>query len=123
MREMKGFTELRERGRMTWSEQSRAWVATPDEITDTLASEGFAECKHVMTTSRRDGRSAGGLWQGVDARTGSVASAIWVHRPLWHHAIMFIEIDGESLTESQGAAGAIRATPVGDPYQDEGGEA
>jgi hypothetical protein len=49
------------------------------------------------TTSRRDLRPAGGVWQGVNARTGTVASAIWVNRPGWQQAIVFIEIDGESL--------------------------
>jgi hypothetical protein len=126
MQEMKGFDELREQSRMTWSEQEHGWVAAPEEILNALSNNGFEECKRAMTTSRRDGQPAGGLWQGVDTRTGSVASAIWVTRPAWHHAIMFIEVDGESLTEDRGACGAtepLRATRERDPYPDEGGEA
>jgi hypothetical protein len=89
--------ELREQGRMTWSEGERGWVAAPTEILDALVSAGFEACKREVTTSRRDGRPAGGVWQGVNMRTGTVASAIWVNRPGWQHAIMFIDVDGESL--------------------------
>jgi hypothetical protein len=126
MREMKGFNELRGQSRMTWSEQEHGWVAAPEEIVDALANDGFEQCKRELTTSRRDSQPAGGLWQGVDTRTGSVASAIWVNRPPWHHALVFIEVDGESLTEGEGVSGAtepVRATRERDPYQDEGGEA
>ena len=62
-----------------------------------LSKDGFQECKREMTTSRRDLRPAGGLWQGVNPRNGSVASAIWVTRPARHQAIVFIDIDGKSL--------------------------
>lgn len=123
MRQMKGFNELREQSRMTWIEQEHGWDAAPDEIFSALLGEGFAECKREMTTSRGDSQPAGGLWQGVDRRTGSVASAIWVNRPAWHRAIMFIEVDGESLTGGQrpGPDHGYPA-PERDPYQDEGGE-
>ena len=50
-----------------------------------------------MTTSRRDLRRAGGVWQGVNSHTGAVASAIWVHRPDRPQAIVFIDIDGKSF--------------------------
>jgi hypothetical protein len=126
MRQMRGFDELRERSPMTWSEQEHGWTAAPEEILDALSDDGFEECKRALTTSRRDSQPAGGLWQGVNTHTGSVASAIWVTRPAWHHAIVFIEVDGESLTERQslcGATGPIRAIRERDPYQDEGGEA
>jgi hypothetical protein len=123
MRQMKGFNELREQSRMTWIEQERGWDAAPDEIFSALLDEGFAECKREMTTSRGDSQPAGGLWQGVDTRTGSVASAIWVNRPAWHRAIMFIEVDGESLTGGQRReSDRGYSAPERDPYQDEGGE-
>ncbi len=98
MRQMKGFDQLRESSRMTWTEPEHGWVAAPEEIVNALSNDGFEECKREMTTSRRDSQPAGGLWQGVDPRTGSVASAIWVNRLAWHEAIVFIEVDGESLT-------------------------
>lgn len=98
MRQLKGFSDLREQSRMTWSEHEHGWVAAPEEILSALSRDGFEECKREMTTSRLDRQPAGGLWQGVNTRTGSVASAIWVHRPARHHAIVFIEVDGELLT-------------------------
>jgi hypothetical protein len=103
MRQLKGFNELRQHSRMTWVEEEHGWVAAPEEIVSALSIDGFEECKREMTTSRRDSQPAGGLWQGVDTRTGSVASAIWVNRPAWQQAIVFIEVDGESFTGGAGA--------------------
>jgi hypothetical protein len=57
---------------------------------------GLNELRARGRTSRRDLR-ARGVWQGVNPRTGSVASAIWVSRPVGDHAIVFIEVDGDSL--------------------------
>jgi hypothetical protein len=65
-----------------------------------LAADGFAECKREMTTSRRDCRPVGGVWQGVNPQTKSVASLIWVARPAARPATLFIEIDGEALLSS-----------------------
>ncbi len=95
---MRDLNALREERRMAWIEGQDGWAAAPEEILDALSSAGFEECKREMTTSRGDRRPAGGLWQGIDTGTGSVASAIWVNRPAPHHAIVFIEIDGEPLT-------------------------
>src|SRR5437899_5484906 len=89
--------ELRTDGRMTWREAESGWIAAPEEIVTALASEGFEECKRALTTSRRDGRPAGGVWQGLNIRTGSVASAIWVNRAASPQAIVFITVDGEPL--------------------------
>jgi hypothetical protein len=116
MREMIGLAELRQQGRMTWMEPERGWVAAPEEILTALAKDGFAECKRELTTSRSDSRPAGGVWQGVDERTATVASAIWVNRPGWQQAIVFIDIDGQSF-EAGGAS-----SPTGDADRDEGGE-
>ena len=102
MRQVNGFNALREQRGMTWIEPEHGWVAAPEAILKALSNEGFEECKHELTTSRRDRQPAGGLWQGVDTRTGSVASAIWVHHPAWQHAVVFIEVDGESLTGGEG---------------------
>jgi hypothetical protein len=103
MRAMMGFNALREQKRMTWIAQEHGWAATPEDIVTALSNEGFEECKREQTTSRRNRRPAGGVWQGVDTRTGSVASAVWVNRPmLWPHDIVFIEVDGESLAVGEG---------------------
>jgi len=102
---------------MTWIEQEHGRVAAPEDIVTTLSKDGFEECKREMMTSRRDLRPAAGVWQGVNPRTGSVASAICVTRPTRHQAIVFIPIDGESLTDDH------RDPAVeGDPYTEEGGE-
>lgn len=82
---------------MTWIEDEGGWVAVPEDIVDALSREGFDECKRETTTSRRDLRPAGGVWQGVNTRTGAVASAIWVDRPARPPAIVFVTIDGESV--------------------------
>ena len=87
------LAELREGGRMTWAARERGWVAAPDEVVDAFARGGFEECQRATTTSRRDLRPAGGVWQGVNHATGSVASAIWVTRAAGGAALMFIEID------------------------------
>ncbi len=113
-----GLTALREQGRMTWTEGERAWLAVPDEIVNALVKDGFEECKRMMTTSRRDLRPAGGVWQGVNPGTGSVASAIWVTRPAWRQAMVFVDIDGESVKGDPGDSSASS----GDPYKEEGGE-
>ena len=115
MRAMAGFDALRAHSRITWIEQAQGWIAAPDDIVNVLANEGFEECKRETTTSRRDRQPAGGLWQGVNTLTGSVASAIWVTRPVWQDAVVFIEVDGESL--------ALRARPItsGQPRRSLGG--
>jgi hypothetical protein len=83
MRQMTGLNELREQGGMTWIEQEHGWVAAPEEIVEALSKDGFEECQREMTM-----RPAGGAWQGVETRTGSVVSAIWVNRPAWQQPIL-----------------------------------
>jgi hypothetical protein len=91
---------LRRDGRMTWMEPEGGWMAAPDEIVGAFAKDGFEECKREMTTSRRDRRPAGGVWQGLNTCSGSVASAIWVNRAASRQAIVFITIDGEPVKGS-----------------------
>jgi hypothetical protein len=108
---MNGVNALREQGGMTWIEDGRAWVAAPAEVLNALANDGFEECKREMTTSRRDCRPSGGVWQGINPRTRSVASVIWVARAEGQAAMVFIEIDGDSITR-----------PGRDPDEEEGGQ-
>jgi hypothetical protein len=95
---MNAIDQLREQGKMTWIEEEHGWVAAPEDIVDALANEGFVECKSATTTSRRDLRPTGGLWQGVNKSTGAVASTIWMDSPSRPQIIVFITIDGESVT-------------------------
>lgn len=107
---MTGLNELREQGRI-WSEGEHEWMGVPDEILRALETDGFAECNREMTKGRRDCRPAGGVWQGTNPRTGSVASVIWVTRAPAPAAGLFIEIDGESITR-----------PGRDSPEEEGGD-
>ena len=112
MQTMTGFNALREHSRITWIEQEHGWAATPEDIVTVLSNEGFEECKREQTTSRRNRQPAGGVWQGVDTRTGSVASAVWVNRPAWPHDIVFIEVDGESFAGGEGGCVDPRTEPI-----------
>src|SRR3990172_240571 len=94
---MTSLNELREQGQMTWSEQEQGWIGTPGKIFDALAADGFNECKREMISSRRDCRPVGGVWQGVNPLTNSVASLIWVARPAAPPAPLFLEIVGAAL--------------------------
>lgn len=116
MRPMPGLNELRELGRMTWIEEEHGWGAAPEDIVGALSSDGFAECKRETTTSRRDLRPAGGVWQGINPHTGSVASAIWLDRSPQARAIVFITVDGKSV-KNRGVLGL-----EADPYTEDGGE-
>jgi hypothetical protein len=94
---MSNLDALRDQGQMTWSEREQGWSGTPDDIFRALGADGFHECKREMTTSRRDCRPVGGVWQGVNSTTNSVASLIWVVRPAMQPAMLFLEIDGEAI--------------------------
>jgi hypothetical protein len=113
---LNGLNVLREQGRMTWIEAEHGWSAALEDIVAALSKDGFEECKRETTTSRRDLRPAGGVWQGVNAVTGSVASAIWVGRPSRARATVFLAIDGESVRDY-----SVRSIER-DPYRDDGGE-
>ena len=121
MQAMSAVDELRGQGRMTWVEAEQGWVAAPDEIVVALATDGFEECKRELTTSRRDSRPGGGVWQGVNAQTGMVASAVWVHRQRWPQALVFITVEGEPL-EGEPVAGDVSRQEA-DPKHEDGGEA
>jgi hypothetical protein len=96
---------------MAWIEEERGWIGDPAEVVKALAHDGFEESKRETTTSRRDCRPAGGVWQGINPHTRSVASVIWVAGPAAQGATVFIEVDGESIT-----------SPGRDPDEEEGGQ-
>lgn len=88
---------LRKQGQMTWSHHADGWTGEPEEVLRALGSDGFQECKREMTTSRRDCRPVGGLWQGVNPHTKSVASVVWVACSAPQPAMVFLEIDGVTM--------------------------
>ncbi|HEY3068204.1 MAG TPA: hypothetical protein VGL09_20615 [Methylomirabilota bacterium] len=91
---MQRFNDLREHGHMTWTGHEQAWIARPDDVVSALAQQGYEEYKREVTTPRRGLCAAGGVWQGLNTHTGSVASAIWVSRSTPEEALVFIDIDG-----------------------------
>ncbi len=91
------LSELHQNGRMQWADREHAWSAHPDDVVDALAHDGFQEYKREIAHSRRDRTATGGVWQGLNQRTGAVASAIWVNRPDAGEALVFIHIDGQPV--------------------------
>ena len=59
MQAVHSLNELREQGKMTWSERERGWVAAPAEILNALGSDGFEACKrespYLLLEERRPG--------------------------------------------------------------------
>lgn len=91
------LSQLCTHGRLQWIGPELGWLAEPGEVVAALCHDGFQECKHEVARSRRDRRPAGGVWQGLNSETGSVASAIWVSLPEQPSALVFIDIDGERV--------------------------
>lgn len=89
------LNELREYGRMHWLDRAQAWRAEPDDVVNALAADGFQECKRETARIPR-GAPTGGVWQGVDHRTGAVASTIWTRDPAGS-PLVFISINGHPL--------------------------
>jgi len=44
------------------------------------------------------------VWQGLDAATGAVASAIWIARPAAGHTLVFVDVDGRPVEVRPAAA-------------------
>jgi hypothetical protein len=88
---------LRAEGRMQWLHDVQAWRAEPDDVVGALSAQGFEECKRETARTPRGGRTAGGVWQGVDPQTGAVASTIWFCTPSTSPTV-FIAINGQPLT-------------------------
>jgi hypothetical protein len=89
--------QLREYGRMQWLDAAQAWRAEPDEVLRALAAEGFEEYKREIARTPGSGAGSGGVWQGLDHRTGAVASTIWVREPTTTATLVYITINGHPL--------------------------
>src|SRR5215831_12660528 len=98
---MKALRELVSEGRIAWAPAARGWIAQPGDIVEALAREGFAEFKADAARSRSGGAPTGGIWQGLDTRTGAVASAIWVRGEDGGRAVVFVDVDGTPINEDQ----------------------
>jgi hypothetical protein len=70
---------------------------TPEQVVDSLEQSGFHEYKREVARTGHD-HDAGGMWLGLDADTGSVASVIWVASDDEREpALVFVEVDGHPL--------------------------
>jgi hypothetical protein len=96
MQDIDRLDQLRAKGRMHWLDDVQAWRAEPDEVVRALAAQGFEECKCETARTPRGGAITGGVWQGLDPRTGVVASTIWFHTSI-DASTVFITIDGHPL--------------------------
>jgi hypothetical protein len=78
----------------------RAQVRDPEEIVDVLVRSGFHPYKQEVARTAQH-HAAGGLWLGLDERTGAVASVIWVARgDDGEPPQVFVEVDGHRLTSA-----------------------
>jgi hypothetical protein len=102
MRQMDGLmptlNDLYKQRRMTWTEQGKGWVGRPEEVLSALVTDGFYECQRGRRTSPSDRQLTEGAWDGVNPRTRSVASVTWTVPRAPEPPLVFIEIDGESIT-------------------------
>ena len=93
---MHAVNVLREQGRIAWAEEHRGWVASPEDVVSALTNDGFEEYKREVFRTL-GGEAAGGMWQGLNLRTGVGASVIWVNRDDPRRAVVFLHIDGEPV--------------------------
>lgn len=89
------LNELRDHGRMQWLDRAQGWQAEPDDIVNALTADGFQECKRETARVPR-APATGGVWQGIDPKTGAVASTVWTREP-GGASVVFITINGEAL--------------------------
>lgn len=102
---MKALEDLVSEGRIARAPEARGWLAKPDDIVDALAREGFAEFKADAARSHRDRAPTGGIWQGLDARTGAVASAIWIRDESSDRTVVFVDVDGRAIDDTHPVGG------------------
>lgn len=98
MREREHLLTMLASGRIRWTSERRAWRADPVAIVQALREDGYQEYQSMDARGRPGRESAGGMWQGLDARTGKVASAIWVRPEDSGQPLIFVDVDGEPLT-------------------------
>jgi hypothetical protein len=97
---MQHIDELEQQGAIRWRVEDRAWVADPGHVIRALVSDGYQEFRREIAKRSGDGTSWGGMWQGLDPRTGSVATVIWAQQASPQEPHVFIEIDGRPLEGS-----------------------
>jgi hypothetical protein len=101
MEQLDRFNLLREAGRIAWRGEEHGWLAAPDDVVAALSADGFHEYRREVLRSGHRSEPTGGLWQGIDKRTGAVASALWVALPDAQETIVFIDINGTPVRGEQ----------------------
>jgi hypothetical protein len=120
---MRSLGDLERNGTIRWRAENHAWIADPARVVQALTDEGFAEYRREIATSGRAHVTSGGMWHGLDPRTGVVAAVIWVAQATAPESHVFIEIDGRPVEGSAWseidaeilealAAGGGRLTPA-----------
>jgi hypothetical protein len=78
----------------------KCWTARPGDVLDALAQEGFQEFKREVVGRPRGARNLGGVWEGLESHSGSVASAVWVETEDPGDVQVFLSIDGERVADT-----------------------
>jgi hypothetical protein len=86
-------------GAMCWRAEDHAWIGDPERVVERIASIGFVEYRREIA-SHGPRAPSGGVWQGLDPRTGTVATVIWVAHPTAPESHVFIDIDGRPVEGS-----------------------
>ena len=94
---MEHLDELERRGELRWRAEDHAWIADPEQVMQALTAAGFGEYKRELATRARPRATSGGIWQGLDPRTGAVATVIWVTYAASPATHVFIEVDGRPI--------------------------
>ena len=97
---MQHFDDLERSGTMCWRAEDQAWIVDPENVLTALVNGGFAEYRREIAKSGRERPTSGGLWQGLDQRTGVIATVIWVTHAPPSQSHVFIEIDGRPVEGS-----------------------
>ncbi len=97
MNDVERVDRLRANAAIAWSDKEHGWVGDEREIVAALTTLGYYEYKHEVARTRPDTRPAGGVWQGLDPSTGSVASVVWHAREEMPGAVAVVDIDGAPL--------------------------
>jgi hypothetical protein len=97
---MHRLDQLAHGGTMCWRAEDHAWVGDPARVVQELANEGFDEYRRETATNGRARAASGGVWQGLDPRTGEVATVIWVAHPPAPEPHLFIDVDGRPVEGS-----------------------
>ena len=95
---------LERQGAMQWRSEEHAWNADPTQVMEALGQDGFQEYRREVASDGHGHVPSGGMWQGLDPRTGAVATVIWIAHVSPAHACVFIEVEGERVERSTSLA-------------------